>query len=230
MLNLTANPKPTSTMLRGWWLCVALLGVLVGGPVHAEPHPHQGVLKPFAGAPPKLTLTDADEKKLAKGDAVRKQTKTGGGGRGMVIQDVHADVDTVWKRITDYSAYPRMVDDVKECGNYLVKGDNIYTRFVIGGFGISVEYFIKHTYKPKEGYMTWTLDYSKKSELDDSVGYWYVVKHPTKAGWTRVYYSVDVRVGDWVPSFIENIIAKKGLEKATAWVKKESEAAQQKLK
>jgi hypothetical protein len=42
------------------------------------------------------------------------------GGRGMVIQDVHAPVDMVVDRILDFSAYPRMVTAVTECGNYQV--------------------------------------------------------------------------------------------------------------
>jgi hypothetical protein len=75
----------------------------------------------------------------------------------------------------------------------------------------------------EKGYVTWTLDYSRSSELDDSVGFWYVAKHPTKPNWTRLYYSVEIRVASWVPSFVENYLSKKGLVTATAWVKKESE-------
>ncbi|MCP4500977.1 MAG: hypothetical protein GY822_13545 [Deltaproteobacteria bacterium] len=204
----------------------------MSSPAQAEAHDHKGVLQPFKGAPPQVKLSAADETRLAKGKSVRKQAKSEGGGRGMVIQDIHADVKTVWSRITDYAKYPTMVDDVTECSTYKgadISKDVIYARFVIGGFGFSLEYFIKHTFKPKQGYMTWTLDYDKKSELDDSVGYWYVVKHPLKTGWTRVYYSVDVRVGSWVPGLIEDMIADKGLEKATSWVRLESEKAQKKI-
>ena len=45
-----------------------------------------------------------------------KKGKTGG--RGIVVQDVHAPVDMVMGRILDFSAYPRMVPNVAFCGNY----------------------------------------------------------------------------------------------------------------
>ena len=191
-----------------------------------KPHPHHGVLEPFTGAPPKVKLTPAQEARLAAGKSVQTQTRGKTGGRGMAIQDVHADVDTVWGRITDYANYPKMVEDLKEAEVYEKKGEHIKVRMVIGNFAMSVEYFIDHVFRPDKGYMTWTLDYSKLSDLDDSVGYWYVTPVPGKPGWTRVYYSVAVRLSGWIPGFVEDMIAKKGLTKATAWVKRESEKAQ----
>ena len=46
-----------------------------------------------------------------------------------------------------------------------------------------------------------------------------------KPGWTRVFYSVEVKLRGWIPAAVENMIAKQGLPKATAWVKLESEKA-----
>ena len=89
---------------------------------------------------------------------------------------------------------------------------------------MEIEYFIDHTYDANAGWLTWTLDYSRQSDLDDSVGYWRVEPVPGKDGWSRVYYSVDVRVKGWVPGPIETLITKKGLMKATEWLKRESEA------
>ena len=76
--------------------------------------------------------------------------------------------------------------------------------------------------------MTWTLDYSKESELDDSVGYWVVKPHPKTPGWSRVFYSVRVQTSSFMPGFIEDMIARRGLVTATAWVKREAEKAQAK--
>ena len=72
--------------------------------------------------------------------------------------------------------------------------------------------------------MTWTLDYERKSDFDDSCGYWYVIPHPDNPEqWTRVYYSVEVSMFDWVPKFVVNFLSTKALTDATAWVKKYSE-------
>ena len=38
-----------------------------------------------------------------------------------------------------------------------------------------------------------------------------------------MYYSVEVRLRGWVPGAVENMVAKSGLTKATAWVKAESQ-------
>ena len=90
---------------------------------------------------------------------------------------------------------------------------------------VSIEYWIRHRYQPSEGWMTWTLDYRKHSDFDDSVGFWRVEPHPDKDGWSRVFYSADVRASGWVPAPIENAFATVGLKRATAWVKRESEKA-----
>jgi len=56
------------------------------------------------------------------------------------------------------------------------------------------------------------------------VGYWFVEAHPSQKGWTRLYYSVEVRMKENVPGFIQDIATKTGLREATAWVKEQSEA------
>ena len=116
-----------------------------------------------------------------------------------------------------------MVKDVKECEVYEKKKNHLKTRFVIGNFAISIEYFIDHIINRKEGWITWTLDYTRESELDDSVGFWFIEQHPSKEGWTRLYYSVDLAVSGWIPGFVESMLKEEGLTRATSWVKKEAE-------
>lgn len=207
---------------------LAVAGMLASGSAAAEAHPHRGVLPKIKGAPAITKLSRTDLATLERGEAVRKQVKEKGAGRGIAIQDVAAPPSVVWGRILDWKRYPKMVDNVKTVEVYEEKNDHIKTRFVIGGFGFSVEYFIDHVYKPKKDYMTWTLDYDKKSELDDSVGYWVVKKHPSKEGYSRVFYSVRVQTSSFIPGFIEDMIAENGLVTATEWVKRESEKVQKK--
>lgn len=189
------------------------------------PHPHQGVLAPYPQPPQTPVLTEAERASLAAGEVIRKQTQGEAGGRGIAIQDVHAPPEVVWRKILDFANYPTMVENVYECEVYARSGDHIRTRFKIGAMGVKVEYFIDHTYNAAGSWMTWTLDYTRDSDLDDSVGYWKVEALPDRPGYTRVYYSVDVRMRGWVPGFIESMISRSGLTKATDWVKRESEAA-----
>ena len=58
---------------------------------------------------------------------------------------------------------------------------------------------------PMYGTYTWTLDYSKSSDFDDNVGHWQVMKHPDKQGWSRVLYSCELKLPEWLPAIIVNI-------------------------
>ena len=136
-----------------------------------------------------------------------------------------------------------MVSRVTESNIYHTETYNdhqiIYARMKLGFTFINIEYFIKHLYYPAKSSLAWTLDYQKNSDLDDSVGLWYVSS--LQHDWCRVYYSVELvgkfivkslvvklfilehLVYDWIPKFIKQILSKKALTEATAWVKYEAE-------
>ncbi len=189
----------------------------------ALPHEHRGKATPFT-TPPALTLTEAELATLAAGKQVLKQGQVGNGGRGVAVMDVNASVERVWSRILSFSSYPKWVDQVATCEEYKREGDKIYVRFVLDVLGVGVEYYVKHTLRKSAGTMTWTLDYDRLSDLDDSVGFWRVTPISTDPPVTRIEYSVDIRFKGWIPGFIQSMIAESGLTSATSWVKKQSEA------
>ncbi len=209
---------------------LALLALAVAGSASgADPgraHPHQGVLPPFEPVPPEVALDAEQRASLARGEAVLTQLKARGGGRGMAVQDIAAPPSIVLGRIADFRAYPRMVKHVRECVPYLEEGEEVRVRFVLRVLGLRYEYYVRHVFRPAKGYITWTLDYSRESDLDDSVGYWYVTRHPTRPGWARLFYAVDMRTRGWMPGLLRSFIATKGLRDATGWVKREAEALQ----
>jgi hypothetical protein len=161
---------------------------------------------------------------------------SGESGRGLVVQDVDAPTNIVWDRILDYDNYSNMVPKTVESKNYNIiehkptKSNNylereIYTRMKVGFPMLKLEFFIRHYLHINEyKSLTWTLDYTKESDFDDSCGYWYCIPHPDDPdGRTRLYYSVQVSMFDWVPAFVVDFMSKKALTDATAWVKKYSE-------
>ena len=80
----------------------------------------------------------------------------------------------------------------------------------------------------KKGWGTWTLDYSKKSALDDSVGFWRVSSVKGNPKLSQVTYGVNFKIdAGGFPAFlvdiIRNMMLKDGVTKATQWVKKYSE-------
>jgi hypothetical protein len=229
--------RSTLASLTAHALLCGALSIGIFAPIHIalaadaeKAHPHQGIMDRFPPTPPKPEIDTEQRAALARDESVLLQTEKGAGGRGTAIQDIHATPEVVMARIRDFDAYPRMVDHVSLCEVYDDTDDGLVrVRFIIGVFGIDYEYFIEHTFHPapsdgaSERYVTWTLDYSRESDLDDSVGYWYVIPHPEKPGWSRLFYSIDMRTRGWMPGFIRNLIADKGLRDATSWVKRESE-------
>ncbi len=164
------------------------------------------------------------------------QVQSGDGGRGLVVQDVDAPPHIVWDRILDYDNYSNMVPKTVESKNYKIvahkptKANNylekeIYTRMKVGFSMLKLEFFVRHfLYLQHHKSLTWTLDYTKESDFDDSCGYWYCIPHPENPEErTRLYYSIQVGMFDWVPSFAVEFMSKKALTDATAWVKKYSE-------
>lgn len=204
-----------------------LLALLASGPSLAadetKPHPHQGKSEKFTSPKP-TKLSKAEVATIKKGNAVRRQIQNDSGGRGIAIMDVKASPDKIWTTIVDYKAYPNWIDKLDKTSVYggsPATGQKV--KFELSVFGMDVVYFIDHSFHQSEGYMTWTLDYSRESDLDDSTGYWLVYPSPDTPGATRVEYTVDMRLKGWVPGFVENMLAKKGLTMATSWVKKQAE-------
>ncbi len=91
---------------------------------------------------------------------------------------------------------------------------------------MSIEYYIHHDYDMEHRWGTWTLDYTRNSDLDDSVGFWRVNSVDGNPKRSIVEYSVDIAIKGWVPGFIRDILVNKGLKQATHWVKVQSEKKQ----
>ena len=169
-------------MQRASWILMLALGLVNPEMTRAanpdSPHPHQGVVRPFEGKPEMVPPSESQVESLSRGDAIFVTLEGDGGGRGMAIQDIQAPPEKVWDRIAAFHDYPRMVPHVTECEPYLEDGSDVRVRFVVKLLALRYEYYIQHDFRPERGYVTWTLDYSKESDLDDSVGYWAVEEHP----------------------------------------------------
>ncbi len=206
-------------------LLIAVLPGLSWAADANAPHEHQGIIQAFSGAPPAAQLVRADLMTLRKGEPVLKQQNDGEtGGRGVAVFRVNADRDTVMNVILDYPNSSNWIESLTASEVYNTSGNNQYVRFVTRAMAVSVEWFIKHEINRSDYWVTWTLDYSRNSDLDDSVGYWRLKEVPNQPGVTQVEYSVDIRLKGWVPGFVKNLLVNRGLEDATSWVKIQSEA------
>lgn len=209
-------------------LCLVML--LTAGLVTAtdddKPHPHQGILHPYEPVAMDITLDQEQLDELADGELIQvtiEDEKTGGTGIGVI--DIAASTDTVWSRIMGFEHYPEWVGPVDFCEVYHQAGDTTNTHVKISGFLYSYEYYLTNVFWPEQNMLTWTLDYSRESEFDDCVGAWYVETHPDKDGWSRAWFSSDLKLHTPLPGFLMNFIKKKGIRDAISWVKEQSEIA-----
>ena len=189
-----------------------------------KPHPHQGSIGAYPQPPTPVALSAEQEATFLSGEPVYTQFDGGSQGRGVAVFLVNAPPASVWTVIRNFAAYPQWIDGVNECEVYKTEGEHVFVRFEIGKMGVGIEYFIDHTYPAGADWGTWTLDYSRESDLDDSVGMWRVTALPDDPSKTRVEYSVDVGIDGWVPGFVREFLVNQGIKDATSWVKVQAEA------
>jgi hypothetical protein len=211
---------------RRFWGVFALAFGLIAG-VTAEqnpPHQHSGLLQPYRGAPPRIVLTRADRELLAQGKAVYKSLDYADGVRVAAVFRVAAEPALIWSLLKDFESYPEWIDDVLETEVYRRVDDQIFVRFRVKYGPGELSYFAYHRYPGERlGWGTWTLDYSRKSDLNDTVGYWRVDPAPDAPGSSYVTYSATVRWSDWLATLFSDVIARRGLRVATEWVKIQAE-------
>jgi len=120
----------------------------------------------------------------------------------------------------DLNAYDRMVSGIDSCIVYADNEENglrtVKSAYQISVMHMKFKYFVKHVFNPASNCMTFTLDYSRRSDLDDTVGFWYVL--PTGRTKCRVFYSCECKLRGWVPGPVYDLLTKEALKKATVWV------------
>ena len=137
------------------------------------------------------------------------------------IQDIEAPPDVVFGRICDWPNYHRMIKDVKKCEVYRRGWTLSGCRVACAKYEIAVpmtklDFYVEHVYDPLNHAMSFSLDYTRKSDVADQVGYWYCEK--LAGGWTRLYYSTDFQIPRWVPPFAKGFILKLAAKSSVTWV------------
>lgn len=208
-------------------LSALLLGLtLAAAATEDEPHYHRGKLSGYEIGPPSVLLSQSDEAKLRTGKPIMQavESDTNGARRMVMVQNIPAPAHVVMGRIMDLEKYDRMVDGVNSVVNYVSTQEGnrqtVKSTYDISVLHMKFKYFMEHTYDSAERCMVFHLDYDKRSDIDDSVGYWYVL--PTGRASSRVYYSCECKLRGWVPAPVYSLMTKEALKKATTWVSHES--------
>jgi len=192
----------------------------------SQHHYHTGKLTRYEIGPPSVLLSASDESRLRAGRPVMQAVVADDGvsRRMIMVQNIPAPSSVVLGRIMDLNKYDQMVSGVDS--NVIYASTNagsvqsVKSTYEISALHMKFKYFVEHNYDPAARCMTFHLDYSRRSDIDDTVGYWYVA--PEGRASCRVYYSCECKLRGWVPAPVYNMLTKEALKKATTWVSTES--------
>ena len=187
-----------------------------------QPHSHRGILTPISSAPDAVALTEKEREILTAGKHIERHTKSDGGGSGVAVQYIKASPADIWATILSYHRYKGWVKNVVGCALYRKEGNDLYVDMQTSILGFKSRIFTKNTVRKDLGYMAWTLDYDRKSDVNDLVGYWRVEPVEDMPGTTRLEHSNSVMIKG-VPGFLVNYMTRDALSEGTGWVKREAE-------
>ena len=135
------------------------------------------------------------------------------------IQDVSVPPSVVWAVLMNFDDYPKFISGLNAVKVYSKRrtvrgGQIVFAKYQlkISPF-YQIEYFLEHHFEPLQNSMVWRLDYSRQSDVFDSVGYWNV--EPMGSG-SRVFYTQTSLLPAWIPGPVKKTFAKVALRSATA--------------
>jgi len=205
-------------------LAVTLVSSLAAS--ESQRHYHGGKLSRYEIGPPALLLSSSDETRLRTGRSVLQTVAADDGEtqRLIMVQDIQAPAHVVLGRIMDVNKYAEMVSGCDRSVVY-ANGEQggqqvVKSEYEIHALHMHFTYFVTHIYDPAQRCMVFHLDYDRRSDLDDTVGYWYV--DPKGRSSCRVFYSCECKLRGWVPGPVYNMMTKEAVKKATTWVEREA--------
>jgi len=185
------------------------------------PHP-QKLLPPITTKPVALSLTSAETARVEADKPVVRSRKHDGGGSGEAVQYIHAPASVVWDVILDYPRYPERVDSVVSAKVYERSGTTLYVDMQSSIMGFKNVIYSENAVHRDQGWMAWTLDYRRTSDVKDLTGYWRVEQIRDNPPLTRVDHATNLAISG-VPGFVVNYLTEQSLVDGTAWVKASAE-------
>lgn len=186
------------------------------------PHP-QKLLPPITRKPAALALTPAEQAAVEKDEPIVRSQKHDGGGSGQAVQYVNAPANVVWDVILDYPKYPARVKNVVSATVYERAGTTVYVDMQSSVMGFKTAIYSKNAVHRDAGWMAWSLDYRRTSDVKDLTGYWRVEQLRDDPPLTRVDHATNLAITG-VPGFVVSYLTKQSLVDGTAWVKANAEA------
>ena len=200
---------------------VALLATVAFAGDPSKPHPHR-LLPAITKKPAALKLTTSEKATVERNEPIVRSQRNDAGGSGQAVQYINAPAGVVWDVILDYPKYPSRVDNVVSCQVYRRQGNRLFVDMKSSIMGFKTVIYSNNDLHREDGWMAWSLDYGRTSDVKDLTGYWRVEQIRDSPPLTRVDHASNLAMTG-VPGFVVSYLTKQSLIDGTAWVKETSE-------
>lgn len=181
----------------------------------------------FPPEPQPTVLTPQQQNDLAQTGLAKGLQQEDNKGEAWLVLDLPVEPRRLWPVILDFERYPDRVDSMRSAQVVKQSASEdrrlIWTDYELARFWVSLKYRLVHEYWPAKSYMRWTLDSDYANELNRVEGYWNLRPHPVKPGWSRVFYGARLTAFDWLPDWIQELLAQEGLDTTGRWLKEAAE-------
>lgn len=150
------------------------------------------------------------EKEMGKGEATARVVAMG------IIPRPPA---LVWKGLFTFSRWHRFLPNLEEARVTRVEGERLWLWHRLKVLFVPVEYTVVYRFHPEGGRAEWELDATLPHDIEETVGYWGV--EPLGKEHTLLIYTAYVRVGRFVPKFVEDLLTRESLPRIVEGVRKE---------
>jgi hypothetical protein len=142
-----------------------------------------------------------------------------GGGSGVAVQRIGAAPAQVWAVILDHDRYDERVSTVRSATAYRREGERFWLDMQSSILGFKTALYTINTVHRDQGWMAWSLDRDRTSDVEDLVGYWLIV---AEGAGTRLEHGTTLALRG-VPDFVARYLTREALLDGTAWVKAAAE-------
>ena len=124
-------------------------------------------------------MTQFDKMRLLNGERIQMQSRQGRAGTGVVVVDVAADPDTVYKTLIDFQRYPELLSTVRMADIKTQSDDEVKISYALSRFRLRVN--VVHKLDPICRKIEFSLDTATPNlVLRKADGFWFAESIPER--------------------------------------------------
>jgi len=127
--------------------------------------------------------------------------------------------EKVYRALFTFSRWPHFLPNLKAVKVIKTEGEALWLWHEVKVLFVSVEYTTIYHFDPERGVARWTLDRTLPHDIEDTEGFWRL--EPLQGGRTLLIYNARVRVGRFVPPFVEDLLTRESLPRVVTGVREE---------